>query len=267
MKKIFDLFFRTKIVESKFLKYSLLTSIVLLLIAIYTTNTLAAPAIPKINIGIDEAKNPRDVALTLEILFLFTVLSLAPGIIMMMTSFTRIVIVFMFLQRALSLQQMPPQQVIVSIAIFMTFYIMAPTISEINKVAVQPYMNGQMKFSQAFENSLKPVRKFMFKHIKEKDLALFLDLAKAKRPRTKEDVPTHILIPAFVLGELQTAFMIGLLLYIPFIVIDMVVASTLMSMGMIMLPPIMISIPFKILVFVMVDGWSLVTYQLILSYR
>ncbi|HPP88693.1 MAG TPA: flagellar type III secretion system pore protein FliP [bacterium] len=185
---------------------------------------------------------------------------------MMMTAFTRIVIVLLMLERALSLQQMPPRQVTVSIALFLTFYIMAPTFSEINRTALQPYMNGQMAFGVAFDNAIKPMRKFMFKYTRDKDLALFLDLAKAERPRTQEDVPTHILIPAFVLSELKTSFLIGLLLFIPFIVIDMVVASTLMSMGMIMLPPVMISVPFKILIFVMVDGWHLITYQLILSF-
>jgi len=222
---------------------------------------------PKLTLGLDEAKNPRDVALTFEILFIFTILALAPGIIMMMTAFTRIIIILMFLERALSLQSMPPRQVTVSIAIFLTFYIMAPTFSEMNKTAIQPYMDGQMTFSVALENAIKPMRKFMFKFTREKELELFLDLAKADRPKTQDDVPTHILIPAFVLSELKTSFLIGLLLFIPFIVIDMVVASTLMAMGMIMLPPVMVSVPFKILIFVMIDGWTLLVKQIILSFH
>jgi flagellar biosynthetic protein FliP len=226
----------------------------------------AAPQIPKINIGIDEATNPRDVSLTLELLFLFTILSLAPGIIMMTTAFTRVVIVMLFLQRALSLQEMPPKQVIVSIALFISFYIMAPTFSEINTNAIQPYMSGQMPFAEAFDKGLIPMRNFMFKHVREKDLEVFLNMSKSPRPKNFDEVPTHILLPSFVLSELRTAFIIGLLLFIPFIVIDMIVASTLMSMGMIMLPPIMVSIPFKILVFVMVDGWNLLTQQIVLSF-
>lgn len=222
---------------------------------------------PKLTLGLDEAKNPRDVALTFEILFIFTILALAPGIVMMMTAFTRIIIILLFLERALSLQSMPPRQVMVSVAIFLTFYIMAPTFSEMNKTAIQPYMDGKMAFSDALDNAIKPMRKFMFKFTREKELMLFLELAKADRPKTQDDVPTHILVPAFVLSELKTSFLIGLLLFIPFIVIDMVVASTLMAMGMIMLPPVMVSVPFKILIFVMIDGWTLLTKQIILSFH
>ncbi len=222
---------------------------------------------PKLTLGLDEARNPRDVALTFEMLFIFTILALAPGIVMMTTAFTRIVIVFMFLERALSLQQMPPRQVTVSIAIFMTFYIMAPTFTEMNNTAIQPYMAGKMEFSAALDKAVKPMRVFMLKYTRQKDLELFLDLANAARPQTPDDVPTHIIVPAFVISELKTAFLIGLLLFIPFIVIDMVVASTLMSMGMIMLPPVMVSVPFKILIFVMVDGWNLLTRQIILSFQ
>ncbi len=257
------------IMKNKVIKYFIsLTALVLLFIITAGISAEAAPpAIPKLTLGVGEAQSPREVALTLEILFAFTILALAPGIIMMTTAFTRIVIVFLFLERALSLQQMPPRQVTVSIALFLTFYIMAPTFKIVNSEAVQPYMNGKISFETALTKAADPMRKFMFKYTRDKDLALFLDLAKSERPKTQEDVPTHILIPAFVTSELKTAFLIGLLLFIPFIVIDMVVASTLMSMGMIMLPPVMISVPFKLLIFVMVDGWHLITYQLIMSFQ
>ncbi len=223
--------------------------------------------IPKITFDIKEAAGPREVALSLQILFLLTILTLAPAIIMMMTAFTRVVIVMDFIKRALSLQQMPPNQVIVGFSIFLTFFIMAPTFSKINEEALQPYLKGRIDNETFFEKGMDPLRTFMFKQTREKDIALFIRLAKLPKPKTEKDVPTHCLIPAFMISEMKRAFEIGIYIFIPFIVIDMIVASALMAMGMIMLPPIMISLPFKIILFVLVDGWNLLTYELVRSFR
>jgi flagellar biosynthetic protein FliP len=223
--------------------------------------------IPRIGITLDEAREPRDVALSLEILFLLTVLSLAPAIIISVTSFTRIAIVFSFIRRALSTQQEPPNQVMMALAIFLTIFIMAPTIKEVNDVAVKPYFNNEITVVEMYQRGIVPVRAFMFRQTREKDIALFLKLGNVERPRNQDDVPTYVLIPAFIISELTTAFKIGILLFIPFIVIDLVVASTLMSMGIIFLPPIFVSLPFKIILFILVDGWHLLTYQLVNSFR
>lgn len=222
--------------------------------------------IPKIAFDIDEASSPKDVALGLQILFLLTILTLAPSIVMMMTSFTRIVIVLDFIKRALSLQQMPPNQVIVGLAIFLTIFVMAPTFTEINNDALQPYLKGKISNEQFFDKGMKPLRKFMLKQTRKKDIALFIDLAKLKKPKNEDEVPTYCLIPSFMISELKRAFEMGVYLFIPFIVIDMIVASVLMAMGMIMLPPIMISLPFKIILFVLVDGWNLIIYELVKSF-
>ena len=203
----------------------------------------------------------------LEILFLLTILSIAPAIILTITSFTRIIIVFSFLRQAMGIQQMPPNQVLISLAIFMTFVIMYPVGRSINKNALQPYLNEEISFKQALKQAEKPIRAFLFRNTREKDLSLFFSVAKLKRPRTKKDVPTFILIPAFIISELKTAFEIGFLIYIPFLIIDMVVSSILLSMGMMMLPPVMISLPFKILLFVLVDGWDLLIGNLVSSFR
>jgi flagellar biosynthesis protein FliP len=223
--------------------------------------------IPKITFDIREAATPRDVALSLQILFLLTILTLAPSLIIMMTSFTRVVIVLDFVKRALSLQQMPPNQVIVGLSIFLTIFIMAPTFTEINNTALQPYLKGQINNEAFFDKGMAPLRDFMFRQTREKDIALFINLAKLERPRTRGDVPSYCLIPAFMISELKRAFEIGVYIFIPFIVIDMIVASALMAMGMIMLPPVMISLPFKIILFVLVDGWNLLIYELVRSFR
>ncbi len=223
--------------------------------------------IPKINIGIEEATKPTEVALALQILFLLTVLTLVPSIIMMMTSFIRVIIVLSFVKQALATQQAPPQQVITGLALFLTFFIMAPTLTQVNNVALQPYLSGKMAPAQAIEKASVPFREFMFKQTREKDIDLFLGLSKLPRPKTHKDIPTYVLIPAFMISELTTAFQMGIALFIPFLVIDMIVASVLMSMGMIMLPPVMISLPFKILLFVIVDGWNLLVRSLVLSFH
>jgi len=223
--------------------------------------------IPKIAFDIEEAGSPKDVALSLQVLFLLTILTLAPSIILMTTAFTRVVIVLDFVKRALSLQQMPPNQVIVGLSLFLTFFIMAPTFTEINNTALQPYLNGKINNTQFFDKGMKPLRGFMFRQTREKDIALFIKLAKIDKPKNMDEVPSYCLIPAFMISELKRAFEIGVYLFIPFIVIDMIVASALMAMGMIMLPPVMISLPFKIILFILVDGWNLLVYELVRSFR
>ncbi|HWR43154.1 flagellar type III secretion system pore protein FliP [Sporomusa sp.] len=229
----------------------------------------AAPLIPipNINIGVEQANNPQDMALSLQILLTLTVLSLAPSILVMMTSFTRIIVVLSFLRSALGTQQMPPNQILVGLALFLTFFTMSPYFDQVNKSALQPMLTGTITQETALTEAVKPMREFMFKQTRENDLALFVNLSEMPRPNSPEDVPTSVLIPAFVISELKTAFQIGFLIYIPFIVIDMVVASTLMAMGMIMVPPVMISLPFKILLFILVDGWHLIIRSLVTSFN
>lgn len=222
---------------------------------------------PNINIGVEAANNPRDVALSLQVLFVLTVLSLAPSILIMMTSFTRIIVVLSFLRSALATQQMPPNQVLVGLALFLTFFTMSPYLEQVNKNALQPYMAGTITQDAAMTAAMKPMREFMFKQTRENDIALFVNISEAPRPNSPDDIATTTLIPAFVISELKTAFQIGFLIYIPFIVIDMVVASTLMSMGMMMVPPVMISLPFKILLFILVDGWHLIVRSLVTSFN
>lgn len=228
----------------------------------------AAPLIPipNLNIGVEAANNPQDVALSLQILFTLTVLSLAPSILIMMTSFTRIIVVLSFLRSALGTQQMPPNQVLVGLALFLTFYTMSPYWEVVNTNALQPYMANAITQEAAMTEAMKPMREFMLKQTRENDLALFVNLSEMARPNSPDDIPTTTIIPAFMISELKTAFQIGFLIYIPFIVIDMVVASTLMSMGMMMVPPVMISLPFKILLFILVDGWHLIIRSLVTSF-
>lgn len=223
--------------------------------------------IPKIAFDISEATSPKDVALSLQVLFLLSILTLAPSIILMTTAFTRVVIVLDFVKRALSLQQMPPTQVIVGLSLFLTFFIMAPTLTEMNDKALQPYLEGKISNQQFYDRGIEPLREFMFKQTREKDIALFIKLSNIEKPKNKNDVPTYCLIPAFMISELRIAFEIGIFLFLPFIVIDMVIASALMAMGMIMLPPVMISLPFKLILFVLVDGWNLLVYELVKSFR
>ena len=244
---------------------SLLSSIIILLLL--ASNAEAAPLIPNINIGIGTSENPQDVSTTLQIMAVLTLASLAPGILIMTTSFIRIIIVIGFLRNALATQNVPPNQVMISLALFLTFYLMAPYWSQANDNGLQPYLAGQISQEEAIDNVVEPMREFMFKQTRESDLALFVNLSESERPATQEDVSTFTLIPAFVISELKTGFQLGFMIYVPFIVIDMIVASTLMSMGMMMLPPVMISMPFKILLFVMVDGWHLLIRSLIISFK
>ncbi len=227
----------------------------------------AAPLIPNLNINIGEAASTQDVAASLQVLALLTIISLVPSILIMTTSFVRIVVVIGFLRNAMSTQNVPPNQVVLALSLFLTFYIMQPYWTEANQQGIQPYLAGQLTQEQAIDNTLEPLREFMFRQTRESDLALFVNLSNAERPQSQADVSTITLIPAFVISELKTAFQIGFMIYIPFIVIDMIVASTLMSMGMMMLPPVMISLPFKILLFVMVDGWHLLIKSLVVSFK
>ena len=227
----------------------------------------AATALPSIHLGITSSNSPQDVSLTLQIVFLLTVLSLAPAILMLTTSFTRIIIVLSFLRQAIGTPTIPPNQVILGLALFLTFFNMNPVFSRVNDEALQPYLKGQIRQEEALHKALVPMREFMFNQTRPKDIALFVYLSKNPRPATPDDVPTLVLIPAFVVSELKTAFQMGFLIYIPFLIIDMVVASTLMSMGMLMLPPVTISLPFKILLFVLIDGWHLIVRSLMLSFH
>jgi len=225
-----------------------------------------AVTLPTLQIGLGEAQNPKQVSVLIEILLLFTVLSMAPAILLMMTSFTRLVIAFSFLRQALGTQQVPPTQVLVGLALFLTVFIMTPVFSEVNTIAVKPYMAEQINAEQALQEAAKPVRAFMFKQTREKDLELFLSLPKPPKPKNKDEVATAVLIPSFMISELKTAFTIGFVLFLPFLIIDMVVASILLSMGMMMLPPVMVSLPFKLLLFVLVDGWYLIVGSLVKSF-
>ncbi len=239
----------------------------LMLLLFVTAKVDAAPLIPNVNIGVGSSDNPQDTAVTLQVLIVLTVLSLAPSILIMTTSFIRIVVVLGFLRNALSTQNVPPNQVVIALSLFLTFYIMSPYWGEANENGIQPYLNGQITQEQAIDNVAAPIRDFMFKQTRESDLALFVNLSNAERPESPDEVSTMTLIPAYIISELKTGFQIGFMIYIPFIVIDMIVASTLMSMGMMMLPPTMLSLPFKILLFVMVDGWHLLIKSLIVSFK
>ncbi len=243
--------------------------LVFLSLFIITSFAEAAPLvpIPSISVGVEAASNPQDVALSLQILLTLTVLTLAPSILIMMTSFTRILVVLSFLRSALATQQMPPNQVLIGLALFITFFTMSPYLEQVNKQGLQPYLAGTINQETAITAALQPMRTFMFKQTRESDLSLFVNLSEGPRPNSPEEVPTMILIPSFIISELKTAFQIGFLIYIPFIVIDMVVASTLMSMGMMMVPPAMISLPFKLLLFILVDGWHLIISSLIASFH
>ena len=222
--------------------------------------------LPSLTLGVGQADSPRDVALTLQILALMTVLSLVPAILLMVTSFTRIIIVLGFVQRAIGLQQSPPQQVIAGLALFLTMFTMYPTWERVYNNALEPYLSGNINSQQAWENSINPVRDFMFRYTRQEELSLIISMSESPRPANQSEVPTHVLIPAFMLSELKTAFQMGVVIYIPFLVVDMVVSSVLLAMGMMMLPPMMISLPFKILLFVMADGWNLVVMSVLKSF-
>ncbi len=239
-------------------------------IALVLGTLAAAPALgaSPINITIDlgEGGGRQQVSTGLQLVALLTVLSIAPALLVLLTSFTRIVIVLSFLKRSLGTGSQPSNQILVSLALFLTFFIMAPVWQKVNAEALKPYMTEEIGPQEALGKGLKPIRDFMWRQTREKDLALFVYVSKMERPESIDDVPTHVLIPAFVLSELRTAFTMGFVLFLPFLVIDMVVASVLLSMGMMMLPPVMVSLPFKILLFIMVDGWYLMMRSLVASF-
>ncbi len=227
-----------------------------------------APSFPNISLSVGGAADePGNVATVVQLLFILTVLSLAPAILLMLTSFTRIVVVLSLLRHALGTQSMPPNQVIIGLSLFMTFFIMTPIWQRVNSEALQPYYEEKITGEQALALAAVPVKDFMLRQVREKDLALFVKIAKEKRPEKPLDVSLSVLIPSFVISELKTAFQIGFIIYLPFLILDMVVASILLSMGMMMLPPVMISLPFKLLLFVLVDGWSLIAGSLVQSFR
>ncbi|WP_028585486.1 flagellar type III secretion system pore protein FliP [Desulfogranum mediterraneum] len=241
---------------------ALLAMAALLLLA----QNAAAVNLPTLSLGVTEATSPEEVSTGLQVLFVLTVLSVAPAILLMTTAFTRIVIVLGFVRQAMGTQNTPPNQVILGMALFLTLFVMAPVLNTINNTALQPYMEQQISQQQALNQAVETMRDFMFSQVQEGELQLFIDLTKEPQPEDREDISTMILIPAFMLSELKRAFQMGFLIYVPFLVIDMLVASVLMSMGMMMLPPIIISLPFKLLLFVLVDGWQLVVGSLMSSF-
>ena len=222
--------------------------------------------LPTVTFGLEDANSPQKVSTALQVLFVLTILSVAPAIILMTTSFTRIVIVLGFVRQALGTQNMPPTQIILGLSLFLSFFIMSPTLQEMNTTALKPYMDNKISQKDALDKALIPMRKFMFSQVKESELGLLMDITLDKEPINQDEVPTMTLVPAFMLSELKRSFEMGFMIYIPFLVIDMIVASILMSMGMMMLPPVIISMPFKLLLFVLVDGWNLIVGSLIKSF-
>jgi flagellar biosynthetic protein FliP len=240
------------------------------LLFIFTDSNLFAQQsqtvpLPNLGINLGTSDKPEDLAVTLQLLLLLTILSLAPSILIMTTSYLRIIIVFHFLKTALGTQQMPPNQLLAGVALFITFFIMTPTWNEFNKNALQPYLDKEINIDEAYDKGIEPLRDFMLKNTRPEELKFFLELANMERPNSHADLPIHVLIPSFVLSELRAGFIIGFFLFIPFVMVDMIVSSILMSMGMMMLPPMMISMPFKILLFVLVDGWNLVIGSVVRS--
>lgn len=254
------------------LRFLWVVILIVMVFILITSNAFAEPdtiSLPKLGFSVDSSDNPEDISTSIQILLLLTVLALAPSILMMMTSFTRIIIVLSFLRNAMGTQQMPPNQVLIGLALFLTLFIMSPVLTEINDTALKPYSNQEITQQVAMERSSGIIKGFMLKQTSKKDLGLFISLSGTKTPIKEEEIPKlplTIIIPAFLISELTIAFKIGFLIYIPFLVIDMVVSSTLMSMGMMMLPPVMISLPFKILLFIMVGGWNLLTQSLVNSF-
>lgn len=256
MKKLFFIFFTVCVITFLFPH---------LCLAQEETLDTGIPGFPYIDLNVREAKTNKEVALSIQLLLLLSILTIAPSIVILMTSFLRIAIVFDFIKRSLSLQQVPPTQVLMGIALFLTLFIMWPVFMEIYENAFKPFAEEQIGIEELYKNAEAPLRVFMFRQLNGRydNVKLFMNMQNLPKPKTDKDVPTYILIPAFVLNELTIAFKIGIFLFIPFIIIDMVVASTLMSMGMIMLPPVMISMPFKLILFVLVNGWDLIIKKLI----
>lgn len=250
-------------------KKVILVSLLLALCSVLAVSAAsAAPADPIPNIGIQIGGTGGESGTSsLSIILLITVLSLAPAILVLMTSFTRIVVVLGFVRSSLGTQTMPPNQVLIGLALFLTLFVMSPTLSTVNEVALQPYIKGEITQSEALEKAAVPMKKFMYTHTRTKDLQLFMGYTKMEKPKSYQDIPLSVMVPAFAISELKTAFQMGFMIFIPFLIIDIVVSSVLMAMGMMMLPPSMISLPFKILLFVLVDGWYLVVKSLLMSFN
>lgn len=252
---------------NKKLSFVILT-VIFLFLAADSFAQQKSPSIPfpKISLDVGTAQTGNDVSVTLQILLLMTVLSLAPSLVIMTTSYLRIIIVFHFLKSALGTQQMPPSQLLAGVALFITFFIMAPTWNKVNDEALKPLMANQINVEEAYNKGIEPIRQFMFKQTREEDMELFIGLSNQVRPANRTEIPTYILIPSYVLSELRAGFIMGFFLFIPFIMVDMIISSILMAMGMMMMPPMMISLPFKILLFILVDGWNLIIGSLVRSF-
>lgn len=242
-----------------------LAATVFLLVLLAPTLAAAVMA-PTLSLGVKDAATPAEVSTALQVLLVLTILTVAPSILLMTTAFTRIIIVLGFVRQAMGTQSTPPNQILLGLALFLTFFIMAPTFNTINTEALQPYMAEKITQQQAMQRSVEVMRDFMFSQVQESELQLFIDITKEEQPAEKKDLSSMILIPAFMLSELKRSFQMGFMIYVPFLVIDMLVSSVLMSMGMMMLPPIVISLPFKLLLFVLVDGWQLVVGSLMKSF-
>jgi flagellar biosynthesis protein FliP len=248
-------------------KKGTLYALLMLTVVFYGKFTFAQGiSMPTVNLGFKSINEPHELVTNIKILIALTILTLAPAILIMMTSFTRIIIVLSFVRQALGTQNMPPNQLLVGLALFITLFVMSPFFNKINTEAVQPFLSGTIKQEEAIDKALSPLRSFMFNQTRDTDLSLFVELSKMPQPKTRADVPTQVLIPAFIISELKTAFQIGFIIYLPFLVIDMIAASVLMAMGMMMLPPVIISLPFKIMLFVLVDGWTLIIGSLVKSF-
>ncbi|MBN1982302.1 MAG: flagellar type III secretion system pore protein FliP [Chitinivibrionales bacterium] len=238
-----------------------------LIVILLFSSLCAAQVLPKVTLSFDQASKPGDVSVALQLLFLVTILTLAPSILIMLTSFTRLIIVFSFLRRALGTQTVPPDQVLVGLSLFLTAFIMMPVMKEINTTALQPYLAEKITWKEGVQRSALPMRTFMLKQTDEKDLAMFIRIAKRPIPKSAADLTFDVIVPAFITSELKKSFIIGFIIFIPFLVIDMIIASILLAMGMMMLPPIMISLPFKIILFVLIDGWTLLVQQMVVSFH
>ncbi|MCE3009498.1 MAG: flagellar type III secretion system pore protein FliP [Proteobacteria bacterium] len=232
----------------------------------FAVPAMAQVTLPTFNMGFKTTENPTEVVNAIKIILILTVLTLAPAILIMMTSFTRIIIVFSFLRQAMGIQTMPPNQMLVGLSLFLTFFVMGPAFKEMNTNGIEPYLANKISQDEAITQTLAPLRKFMFNQTRPQDLSLFVQLSKMEKPKTLADVPTVVLVPAFIISELKTAFQIGFIIFLPFLIIDMVAASILMAMGMMMLPPVVVSLPLKIMLFVLIDGWTLLIGSMVKSF-
>ncbi len=266
MKRITVTLFTLKRVTEKLFTWERLRLGIFLSVLVGGLAAQAQVTLPQLNLGFKTTENPQEIVSAIRLVLMLTVLTLAPAILIMMTGFTRILIVFSFLRQAMGVPQLPPNQLLVGLSLFLTFFIMGPAFQEINTQSLQPFMNNKISQEVALEKGLAPLRKFMFTQTRDQDLGLFIRLSKVEKPKTRADVPTIVLVPAFILSELKTAFQIGFIIFLPFLVIDIVASSVLMAMGMMMLPPVVVSLPFKIMLFVLVDGWGLLIGSMVKSF-